>query len=79
VPLLEKKTATALALVGVNKEDEADLSLLTDVAKEHFNDKYDDIRAGKANTWGGGKLGAKSLAKRAKKEKAEQKEKRVKK
>jgi large subunit ribosomal protein L7Ae len=71
-----KKTATALALVGVNKEDEADFSLLTDVAKEHFNDKYDEIRLNKAGAWGGGKFGAKSLAKRAKKAKAELKEKR---
>jgi len=69
-----KKTATALALVGVNKEDEADLALLTETANSHFNEKYDEIRANKANAWGGGKFGAKSLAKRAKKAKAEQKE-----
>jgi len=71
-----KKTATALALVGVNKEDEADFSELSNTAKELFNDRYDEIRLNKAAAWGGGKFGAKSIAKRAKKEKSEQKEKR---
>jgi large subunit ribosomal protein L7Ae len=71
-----KKTATALALVGVNKEDESDFSQLSTTAKELFNDKYDEVRLNKAGAWGGGKFGAKSVAKRSKKAKAEQKEKR---
>jgi len=71
-----KKNATAVALTGVRKEDEKSLSLLSTTAKEHFNEKYDDIRIGKASAWGGGKLGAKALAKRAKRTKAEEKEKR---
>jgi len=71
-----KKNATAVALTGVRKEDENGLALLTATAKEQFNDKYDDIRTGKASAWGGGKLGAKALAKRAKREKAEEREKR---
>jgi len=73
-----KKTATALALTNVNKEDESDLALFLNTAKELFNDRYDEIRLQKAGSWGGGKFGAKSLAKRAKKEKAELKEKRPK-
>jgi len=73
-----KKNATAVALTGVKKEDQKSLSLLTATAKEHFNDKYDDIRLGKASAWGGGKLGAKALAKRAKRAKAEEREKRPK-
>jgi len=71
-----KKNATAVALTGVRKEDENGLALLTATAKEQFNEKYDDIRLGKASAWGGGKLGAKALAKRAKRAKAEEKEKR---
>jgi len=71
-----KKNATALALIGVNKEDEPDLALLSDTAKELYNDKYDEIRLNKASAWGGGKFGAKSVAKRAKKAKAELKDKR---
>jgi large subunit ribosomal protein L7Ae len=73
-----KKTATALALVGVNKEDEGDFALLTNTIKENFNEKYDEIRLNKATAWGGGQFGAKSIAKRAKKEKSEQKDKRPK-
>jgi large subunit ribosomal protein L7Ae len=71
-----KKTATSLAITGVRKVDENSLALLTATAKENFNEKYDDIRLGKASAWGGGKLGAKALAKRAKRAKAEEKEKR---
>lgn len=74
--VIGKKTATALAITGVKKEHENTLALLTATANENFNEKYEDIRTGKASAYGGGKLGAKALAKRAKREKAEEKEKR---
>jgi len=67
--LVHKKTVTALAITNVNKEDIKDLSSLTTLAYDSYN-KNADVR----KMWGGGKLGAKSLAAQKKKEKAASKE-----
>jgi len=68
--IVHKKTATALALVNVNKEDANELAQLVTYARENYNDKYDDNR----KQWGLGKLGTKSEAAAAKRRKAVQKE-----
>jgi len=68
--LVHQKTATAVALTNVDKEDVKDLVSLTDLAKDSYNNN-NDIR----RTWGGGKLGQKSLAAQRKKERAIAKEK----
>jgi large subunit ribosomal protein L7Ae len=68
--LVRKKTATAVAIVNVNKEDRPDFEKLTQTIKENFNDRYDEFK----RQWGGLKLGVKSRAARAKKQKALQKE-----
>jgi len=67
--VVHKKTATALAITNVNKEDVNDLKAITTLANESYN-KNPDIR----KMWGGGKLGSKSLAAIRKKEKAVAKE-----
>jgi large subunit ribosomal protein L7Ae len=51
-----KKTATALALVNVNKEDASEFTTLQTAIKENYNDRFDEFR----RQWGGGKLGSKS-------------------
>jgi len=63
--VVHQKTATALALTSVAKEDANALAQLIGTAEESFN-KNADLR----KTWGGGKLGIKSLAAIRKKEKA---------
>jgi len=68
--VVHQKTATALAVVNVNKEDVADLTQLVNFAKETYLDKYDEIR----KTWGGGVRGIKSQTAFNKKQKAYQKE-----
>jgi len=68
--VVHKKTATALALVNVNKEDQSDLAQLVAHAKENYNEKYDDTR----KVYGGGVLGAKARAASTKKAKAIAKE-----
>jgi len=72
--IVHKKTATAVAIVNVNKEDANDLAQLATYARENYNDKYDETR----RQWGGGKLGPKSAAALAKKQKAIQKEQKAK-
>jgi len=67
--LVHKKTATALAVTSVTKEDQKDLATLTQVATEQYN-KNPDIR----RMWGGQKFGPKSAAARRLKEKAIAKE-----
>jgi len=67
--VVHQKTATALALTSVDKEDVKDLTNLTDLARDSFNNNLELRR-----TWGGGKLGQKSLAAQRKKEKALAKE-----
>jgi len=68
--VVHKKTATALALTKVNKEDQPELTQLVNYAKENYLEKYDDVR----KQWGGGQLGIKSTVAQAKKQKAIQKE-----
>jgi len=67
--LVHKKTTSVVALTNVNKEDTKDLSSLSGLFIESYN-KNADMR----RTWGGGKLGVKSLAGIRKKEKAIAKE-----
>jgi large subunit ribosomal protein L7Ae len=68
--LVHRKTCAALAITGVNSEDKTGLSKLVEVCKTNFNDRYDELRKHS----GGGQLGAKSLARIAKLEKAKAKE-----
>jgi len=63
--VVRRKTATALAITGVNAEDKTGLAKLVEVSKTNFNERYDEMRKHP----GGGILGAKSLAKIAKIEK----------
>jgi len=67
--IVRKKTATSLALTDVNKEDVNTLKELSSLATESFNKNVELRRA-----WGGGKLGAKSMASIKRKEKAVQRE-----
>jgi len=67
--LVHKKNATALALTNVTKEDQKDLSSLTQLAMDQYN-KNPEIR----RMWGGQKFGPKSAAARRIKEKAIAKE-----
>jgi len=71
--VVHKKTATALALTAVSKEDQSKLSDIVSVARDSFN-KNVDLR----RHYGGGKLGPKSAAAKNKKEKALAKEERAK-
>ena len=65
-----KKTATALAFTSVRKEDFAEFSKVVDTVKTNFLERYDELR----RAWGGGRLGAKSQARKLKREKAIAKE-----
>ena len=56
--LVHQKTATALALTHVNKEDQGALSKIVEKVKESFNEN-----ASLSKTWGGNIMGAKSQAK----------------
>jgi len=67
--VVRQKTATALAITDIHKEDANTLKELTGLATESFN-KNIELR----RTWGGGKLGTKSMASIKKKDKAVQKE-----
>merc|ERR1712100_647812 len=64
--VVHKKTATALAFTTVNKDDRAEFSKVVDTIKTNFLDRYDELR----RQWGGGRMGAKSNARRLKREKA---------
>jgi len=63
--VVHKKNATAVALTNVRSEDQSLLAQLVTIAKESFNDKGDELR----KSWGGGRLGHKSLAAIRKKQK----------
>jgi large subunit ribosomal protein L7Ae len=65
-----KKTATAVAITSVNKEDMSEFSQLVQGIKENYNDRYDEFR----RTWGGGKYGIKSTHTQQKRAKAIAKE-----
>jgi len=67
--VVHKKTATALALVDVRKEDKNELANLSSIAKDLYNNNTEIRR-----TWGGGKLGGKSMAVVRRREKAIAKE-----
>ncbi|KAL7572543.1 hypothetical protein ACA910_000366 [Epithemia clementina (nom. ined.)] len=56
--LCSMKTASAVALTTVSKEDQSQLELLQGLAKEKFNDNPELVRK-----WGGGIMGLKTQAK----------------
>jgi len=66
---VHKKTATVVAFTSVDKDDNKDLTNLTDLANSSFNNNA-DLR----KTWGGGKLGVKAEYAKKKREKAIAKE-----
>lgn len=63
--LVHQKTAAVVCLAGVGKEDESQLRLLQDLAKEKYNENPNLIRK-----WGGGIMGLKTQAKLDKRAKA---------
>jgi len=68
--VVHKKTATALAITSIRKEDQGELSNLVRSANEAYNERFDDLK----KQWGGVQLGPKSQAKvrqKAKQAKAE--------
>jgi len=67
--LVHKKTATAVAIVDTKKEDKNDLATLCQTARDLYNSNAEIRR-----TWGGGKLGGKSMAVVRRREKAVAKE-----
>jgi large subunit ribosomal protein L7Ae len=67
--VVHKKTATALALTTVRKEDAAELQQLAGVAREQFNNNAEARKQ-----WGGGRVGPKAQAVIRKREKALAKE-----
>jgi len=68
--VVHKKTATALAITTVRKEDQAALTTLTTAINDTFNERFDDLR----RVWGGGLLGRRSLETIKQKEKQKRKE-----
>lgn len=67
--VVHHKTATALAIVNVDKEDVKDLTNLTELCLQSYNNNT-DLR----KQWGGGQLGIKAVAAKKKKERAVAKE-----
>jgi len=63
--LVHKKTAAAVCITGVSKEDASQLNLLKSLGMEKFNDNMDLVRK-----WGGGIVGLKTQAKLDKRAKA---------
>jgi len=57
--VVHQKTATALVVTNVRKEDQPTLAQLCQAITEQYNDRYDSLR----RQWGGGALGRKSLDK----------------
>jgi len=68
--VVHKKTATALAITTVPKEDEPALAKLVEAVKTNYNDRYDEIR----KHWGGGVMSQKTQSRVSKLEKAKAKE-----
>jgi large subunit ribosomal protein L7Ae len=67
--VVHQKTAAALAVTTVDKEDTKDLQTLTELALASYNNNV-DLR----KQWGGGQLGVKAVASQRKREKAVAKE-----
>ena len=61
-----QQTSSVLALTETRAEDKGELTKLLSAIKEGYTDKYEDTR----RHWGGGILGAKSVARTEKKRKA---------
>jgi large subunit ribosomal protein L7Ae len=61
--IVRRKTVAAIAITDVRKEDKAELANLAAIARESFNDNVEHRKQ-----WGGGKLGQKSAAKIAKRQ-----------
>ena len=68
--VVHKKTATALAITAIRPEDRAALNTLTDSVRNNFSERYDELR----KRWGGGIVGSKSRAAKAKQERLRAKE-----
>jgi len=68
--LVHKKTATALCLSAVRKEDQAALTKLTESVKTNFNDRFEELR----RQFGGGIMGEKTKVKVARQERQKAKE-----
>ena len=68
--LVGRKTTSSVAITKVRPEDKVKLQKVIEVVKASFNDRYDEIR----RSWGGGILGKKSQARKARLDKAKAKE-----
>lgn len=68
--LVHRKTASVVAITKVKPEDKVRLQKVVEVVKASFNDRFDEIR----RSWGGGILGKKSQARKARLDKAKAKE-----
>lgn len=68
--LVHKKTATALALSAVRKEDQPALTKLSESIKSNFNDRFEELR----RQFGGGVMGEKTKVRVARQERQKAKE-----
>merc|ERR1739848_519664 len=68
--VVRRKTCTAVALTQANPEDRTAMNKLVEAVKTNFNERADELR----KHWGGGLMGAKSVARITKLEKAKAKE-----
>lgn len=68
--LVRRKTCSTIALTTVDAGERANFTKIVEAIKTNYNDRQDEIR----RHWGGGLLGAKSLARISKLEKAKARE-----
>merc|ERR1712121_382561 len=68
--VVRRKTCAAVALTQANPEDRTAVNKLVEAVKTNFNERADELR----KHWGGGLMGAKSVARITKLEKAKAKE-----
>jgi len=68
--LVRRKTCSTIALSAVDAAERANFTKIVEAIKTNYNDRQDEIR----RHWGGGLLGAKSLARISKLEKAKARE-----
>lgn len=68
--LVRRKTCSTIALTAVDAAERANFTKIVETIKTNYNDRQDEIR----RHWGGGLLGAKSLARISKLEKAKARE-----